>query len=125
MLESVYSAAQVLSDDNWKRFREMITERIHAQDHEVHGAFFARCENSWRSMLTTPKSGTTCVFLHVGTEPMSFPLTDLLTKLGWYGVAVGPVPPLKGNEDLIEYHKLDPSHDKDREAFKALSEPKA
>jgi len=121
MLDSVYSAAQVLSNENWKRFNEVVWDRIHCQDHEVHGALFAKVEPSWRSMLTTPRGGTTCVFLHLGTEPPSVPLCDLLTKLGWFGVSVCPMKMEPGYEDLIEHHQLDPSHDKDRDEFVAMT----
>lgn len=117
MLETVYSAAQVLNEDNWRRFNELVSDRVHCQDHEVHGALFAKVEPSWRPLLTTPKGGTVCVFLHIGTEPPSGPLIDLLTKLGWFGVSVSPIKMETGYEDLIESVQLDPSHDKDRDEF--------
>eukprot|EP00443_Scrippsiella_acuminata_P120794 CAMPEP_0115662434 /NCGR_PEP_ID=MMETSP0272-20121206/47309_1 /TAXON_ID=71861 /ORGANISM="Scrippsiella trochoidea, Strain CCMP3099" /LENGTH=195 /DNA_ID=CAMNT_0003100723 /DNA_START=82 /DNA_END=666 /DNA_ORIENTATION=- len=41
--------------------------------------------------------------------------------LGWFGVSISPFPLEAGNEDLIEHVKLDPSHDKDRDAFIALN----
>eukprot|EP00429_Kryptoperidinium_foliaceum_P066553 CAMPEP_0176056084 /NCGR_PEP_ID=MMETSP0120_2-20121206/27926_1 /TAXON_ID=160619 /ORGANISM="Kryptoperidinium foliaceum, Strain CCMP 1326" /LENGTH=679 /DNA_ID=CAMNT_0017389585 /DNA_START=82 /DNA_END=2117 /DNA_ORIENTATION=- len=123
MLEAIYSAAVVLNDDNWRRFNELVWDRVHCQDHEVHGALFAKVEPTWRALLTTPRGGSTCVFLHIGTEPPSSPLCNLLTKLGWFGVIIGPVPPEPGNEDLVQHVQLDPGHERDRDEFIALLSP--
>lgn len=119
MLEALYSAAQVLDKENWQRFQEMITERVHVTDQEVYGSLFAKHEPSWRPTLFTPKTktGVVCVWLHLGTEPPSAALVDLLGKLGWFGVCVGPTAIPPGNEDTIEHVFLDPGHDRDREAY--------
>lgn len=121
MLESLRNAAQVLSNDNWRRFQELVWDRVHCQDNEVFGLLLSRIEPSWRTTLMTPKCGTTCVFLHLGTEPPSGALCDVFTRLGWFGVSVSPYPLESGFEDYVEHILLDPSADRDRDEFIAMT----
>jgi len=113
MLTVAREASRLLSDENWGRFQEVPRRCVHAMDKDVITGLFSAAEPQWRTLLTTPKKGGTCVFLHIGTEPPSTPIIDLLTKLGWFGVCVCAEPPAEGNEDRIQHCELDPYKEED------------
>eukprot|EP00930_Biecheleria_cincta_P034685 TRINITY_DN2393_c0_g1_i1.p1 TRINITY_DN2393_c0_g1~~TRINITY_DN2393_c0_g1_i1.p1 ORF type:complete len:801 (-),score=129.77 TRINITY_DN2393_c0_g1_i1:286-2688(-) len=110
MMDSITQAARKMRDVEWERFQEIPHRRVHEDDKQLHGSIFATKEPTWKTLLQKPKkTKQTCVFLHIGTEPPSRSLADFLTKLGWYGVCIGPLPPPPGNEDLVQFTEIDPS----------------
>merc|ERR1719506_1835516 len=48
----------------------------------------------------------------------------MLTKLGWFGVAVCADSPPEGNEDRVQHLELDPWKDEDEDAISRLANPK-
>jgi hypothetical protein len=120
MLNACRDAARNLTDDQWKRFQEIPKQSVHTGDKDVLTSLFSAAEPQWRTLMTTPKKGGTCVFLTVGTEAPSTQILDLLTKLGWYGVAVSPEPPGEGNEDRVQHVELDPAKEADEEQLVKL-----
>jgi hypothetical protein len=120
MMTIARQAARRLPEDQWERFQEVPRRCVHALDKEVITTLFSAAEPQWRTLLTTPKKGGTCVFLHIGTGPPSAPILDLLTKLGWFGVCVSPEAPPEGNEDRVQHIKLDPASVEDEENLTRL-----
>jgi len=113
MIEAARESAKSLDDKQWERFQTVPRRCVHACDKEVIGALFSATEPQWRTLLTAPKKGGTCLFFHIGTEPVSLPIAELLTKLGWYGINVSPDAPMSGNEDRIQHVGLDPFEEQD------------
>jgi len=124
LFDAAEAAALSLNDTDWESFGTMPRDRIHQQDHVVLTGLFSTAEPQWRTLLTQPKKGSTCVFFHIGSEPPSLPICELLTKLGWFGVVVSPTPPAEGNEDRITHIDLDPTSEKDEEDVTRLQEAK-
>lgn len=124
MMDSITQAARKMRDDDWVRFQELPCVKVHEDDQTVHGAVFASKEPTWKTLLQKPKkTKQTCVFLHMGTEPPTQVLSDFLTKLGWYGVCIGPLPPPPGNEDLVQFTQIDPSKWSDQGKVDGLTSP--
>jgi len=125
MMDIVIQAARKMRDEDWVRFTELPVVNRHKDDQVVHGNFFAQKEPTWRATLQKPKkTKTTCVFLFIGTEPPSQALGDFLTKLGWLGVVLTPHAPPPGNEDLLQYLKVDPADHQDQRKIDDLMAPK-
>merc|ERR1719253_83195 len=112
--------ARLMTDEQWQRFQEVPRRCIHAVDKDVITTMFSAAEPQWRTLLTAPKKGGTCVFLHIGTQPPSTPVVDLLTKLGWFGCCVSPDAPAEGNEDRLSHVELDPFSEEDEEQIVRL-----
>jgi len=90
----------------------------------VHGTYFAQKEPTWKALLQKPKkTKTVCVYLHIGTDAPSGHLLDFLSKLGWLGVCIGPHPPPAGNEDTVQYTRIDPAAWEDQSQIDALTSP--
>lgn len=124
MMDSVIQASRKMHDEDWARFQEIPCLRMHNDEQVMHGTIFAAKEPSWKAVLQKPKkTKQTCVFLHMGTEPPTQYLTDFLTKLGWYGVSIGSVPPPPGNEDSLQFTKIDPGNWSDQAKVDALISP--
>uniref|UniRef100_A0A7S4WCU5 Uncharacterized protein n=1 Tax=Alexandrium monilatum TaxID=311494 RepID=A0A7S4WCU5_9DINO len=122
---AVAKAALTLDNKNWDRFQELPVVRQHCLDYEMHTAQFSKIEPTWKTLLTSPKGGTTQqVWLHLGTEATSEGLGDLLDKMGWFGMHVCAHPPPPHLRDRVDHIQLDPLRDKDDEQFKFLCRKK-
>ena len=87
MLKSLNDAAELLNDEDWKRFIELPSSRIHRSDDEILTQLFPRIDKQWANMLKGKGDRT---FLHVGTQAPTTQLCESLCKVGWYGVVVAP-----------------------------------
>jgi len=116
VISALEEAAAVLDDKSWRRLTEIPFTRIHQQDQDVHTTVFTKAEPSWKNTMTMPKSGKTCIILFIGTEPPSETVCKLFSRLGWFGVNIGPKM-TPGFEDCITPIELDPGSHKDEEEF--------
>lgn len=120
MYNVISQAAREFSDKGWNQLIAAPFHRIHLQDAEVHGAVFNRTEMTWKSFLSKGKGGK-YTFLHIGNEPPTGELQEMLCIIGWLGVAVGPKPPESGFENSVRFVEIDPA--KDEQAIEALMAP--
>jgi len=124
MMDIVLQAARKMRDEDWERYQEIPFKNVHMDDQVVHGTCFAQKEPTWKAVLQKPKkTKSVCCFLHIGTEAPSSNFLDFMTKLGWLGVCIGPNAPPPGNEDLIQYTRINPADWKDQSRIDDLTSP--
>jgi len=116
---AVRKAATTLNDELWEKFLTMPFSRIHMLDQEIHTKDFNKVDPAWKQIMTMPKSGKSCIFLHIGSDAPSEVLTKLLTRLGWYGVQINSKN-RTGFEDMVQSVELDPGSHKSEDEIKKL-----
>lgn len=127
MLEVIMTAARHLPDEGWKHFQEIPFQKVHLEEQNVLGTVFTKMEPLWKQLLAQAKKLTNkgpLTFLIIGTSPPNGFLCDFLTKLGWSGVVVCGRPPPPGNEDMIQYARIDPCASKDQQLIDELTQPR-